>query len=126
MGTALVYVLWRQRYEAAPPAKPAPAPRKKRPIISPEIDITEAPLAEIRAEAEEASAAPAAPPAERLEVIRGIGPKFAERLHAAGIHTFAALAAETPERLREIVRAQSWQKIEPEAWIAEARRLAEE
>ncbi len=121
MGTALVYVLWRQRYEAAPPAEPAPAPRKKRPLASPEIDITEAPLADEN----EKSAAPATPPAERLEVIRGIGPKFAERLHAAGIHTFAALAAETPERLREIVRAQSWQKIEPEAWIAEARRLAE-
>ncbi len=120
LGAALVYVLWRRRSamplppEAAP--KSAPLPPARRPA-SREIDITESALAEGAEASPEASA-------ERLEAIRGIGPKFAGRLHAAGIHTFEALAAQSPERLREIVQAQPWQKIEPEAWIAEASRLA--
>ncbi len=125
MGTALVWVLLRRRSETEtlPEGTPVPA-RARRPAPS-EIDITEAPVAEAEAEAEKAETSEGVAPADRLEVIRGIGPKFAERLRSAGIRTFNALAAETPEHLREIVRAQSWQKVEPEVWIAEARRLAE-
>ncbi len=81
------------------------------PRVPPEIDIT-----------------PAGPPADEaggdaLERIRGIGPVFAGRLRAAGIRTFAALAAQSPEHLRAVVQAQPWQKVDPQAWIAEARRF---
>jgi predicted flap endonuclease-1-like 5' DNA nuclease len=66
----------------------------------------------------------AAPERDDLEIINGIGPVFAKRFNAAGIHTFAQLAALTPDRTREIAAAQSWQKIDPEAWVAEAAHLA--
>ncbi len=125
MGAALVWVLLRRRSEAEALTEGAPAPARARRPAPPEIDITEAPVAEAEAEAEKAETSEGAAPADRLEAIRGIGPRFAERLRAAGIRTFEALAAETPERLREIVRAQGWQKVEPKVWIAEARRLAE-
>jgi predicted flap endonuclease-1-like 5' DNA nuclease len=56
--------------------------------------------------------------------INGIGPVFEQRLFDAGIVTFAQLAEQTPERLREIVAAQSWQDIDAADWIAEAGRRA--
>ena len=57
--------------------------------------------------------------------INGIGPVYEQRLFDAGVYTFADLAAMTPERVREIIKSQSWQDIDPDAWIAEARKLAE-
>lgn len=38
-----------------------------------------------------------------LKKIEGIGPKIAETLHAAGIVSFADLAASTPEKISEII-----------------------
>lgn len=116
MGAALAWVLLRRRTETLPanedltcsPAQVTPA----------EIDITTPLVAE---HPEEAS--PAEERRDRLETIHGIGPKFAERLHAAGVHTFSALAAQSPEHLLEIVQAQPWQKVEPEQWIQEAKDL---
>ncbi|MFN2199150.1 MAG: helix-hairpin-helix domain-containing protein [Anaerolineales bacterium] len=61
---------------------------------------------------------------DRLEVIKGIGPVFARRLHEAGINTFADLAAASPEKLREIVAAKSWQAVEPDEWIKAAAALS--
>ncbi|MCL4295638.1 MAG: DUF4332 domain-containing protein [Anaerolineae bacterium] len=61
---------------------------------------------------------------DKLEDITGIGVVFAQRLNEAGIYTFAQLAEQTPERLREIIKPESWQKIEPEKWLAEAREFA--
>lgn len=52
--------------------------------------------------------------------IVGIGPVFAKRLEAANIKSFADLASTTPDQLRSIVKAEDWQKIEPERWISEA------
>lgn len=61
-----------------------------------------------------------------LERIHGIGEVFANRLREAGVHTFAQLAELTPHQIHEIIRPESWQKIEPDEWIAEARELAHE
>ena len=55
--------------------------------------------------------------------INGIGPVYEQRLFDAGITAFADLVAQSPERLRELVGAKSWQEIDTEAWIAEARQL---
>ena len=41
---------------------------------------------------------------ENLEIIEGIGPKIADKLHESGIHTFAQLAEATPETLEQILR----------------------
>jgi predicted flap endonuclease-1-like 5' DNA nuclease len=65
-------------------------------------------------------------PEDALERIKGIGAVFARRLKAAGIRTFGQLAEATPDRIREIIKPEEWQKIDPEAWIAEARTLAAE
>lgn len=61
---------------------------------------------------------------DNLEEINGIGIVFAKRLNEAGIYTFAQLAEQTPERLREVIKPEAWQKIEPEQWIAEAKGFA--
>lgn len=59
-----------------------------------------------------------------LEVIDGIGPVFERKLYEAGVTTFAMLAELSPAQVREIIKPQNWQKIEPENWIAEAAKLA--
>jgi predicted flap endonuclease-1-like 5' DNA nuclease len=70
-----------------------------------------------------ADTAPAVP--DDLEAITGIGPVYAGRLHGAGIQTFAQLAELSPDQIREIIGPiRSGHMIEPEKWIAEARRLA--
>lgn len=66
---------------------------------------------------------PAAEPAvkeDNLEEIDGIGATYARRLRAAGIRTFADLAALTPEQVRKAAKAQPWQG-DPAAWIAQAK-----
>lgn len=62
--------------------------------------------------------------ADDLTIIRGIGPKFAETLHAAGITTFAALAKLTPEELEQIIKPAAWQKVDFAEWIAQASERA--
>lgn len=60
---------------------------------------------------------------DQLEAIKGIGRVFAQKLNAAGIHTFADLAAQTPERLREIIgTARASSMVHPADWIQEARQ----
>ncbi len=54
--------------------------------------------------------------ADDLTVIKGIGPKKAEQLQAAGIHTFAALARTSPQELAEIGSVSEETAAE---WIAE-------
>lgn len=72
------------------------------------------------------AAQPAAPVVQdRLEEIKGIGRVFAQKLNAAGIHTFADLAAQTPEHLREIIGAnRASSTIQPAEWIQQAQQLS--
>jgi len=65
---------------------------------------------------------------DRLEDIRGIGKVLAQRLNAAGVYTFADLAAQTPEQLRTIIgTARNAPLMNLEEWITEARqRVADE
>ncbi|MCE7986003.1 MAG: hypothetical protein DYG89_32905 [Caldilinea sp. CFX5] len=61
---------------------------------------------------------------DQLEVIKGIGRVFAQKLNAAGIYTFADLAAQTPERLREIIgTARAGSMVQPADWIQQAGQL---
>jgi large subunit ribosomal protein L21 len=66
---------------------------------------------------------PNAAPADDLTQINGIGPAFASRLNEAGITTFADLANQSPEEVREAARIAGGQ-ADPEEWIAEAGTLA--
>ncbi len=83
--------------------------------------------AEAEAEAEpepEPTPAPAEP--DDLKRIEGIGPKMEQVLHAAGITTFAELAARTPEELQAILDAAGVRRItSPETWAEQAKLAAE-
>jgi predicted flap endonuclease-1-like 5' DNA nuclease len=60
-----------------------------------------------------------------LTGIKGIGRIYQWKLRDAGINSYAHLAQTTPERIREILDAPAWRKIEPETWIAQAKQLSE-
>lgn len=64
------------------------------------------------------------PARDPLIDINGIGPVIEKRMFDAGIFTFAQLAEQAPERLRQIARLQDWQDADPNAWVAEARERA--
>jgi len=52
--------------------------------------------------------------------INGIGPRYDQRLRAAGVTTFASLAAMTVDELAAIIRAPSWRKTDYTDWIRQA------
>lgn len=83
----------------------------------------EARVAALRAQEMKPQQTPEGPPqADDLRRIEGIGPTYAARLEGAGVTTFAALAALSPERLLQITQARS-----PEtavAWISAAAALS--
>ena len=69
--------------------------------------------------------APIAPVPDRLEEIRGIGTTFARRLNAAGIYTFADLAAQPPDTLRTLIgQTRVSPLVDPQQWITEAAQRA--
>ena len=61
-----------------------------------------------------------------LKVINGIGPKMEKVLNAAGIMTYADLAAFNEAGLKNILLAENprYAMYEPKEWIAEAKKLA--
>lgn len=61
-----------------------------------------------------------------LIVIKGIGPVIARKLNEAGVCTFEALGALTPERLREIVGEAIQRLANEEDIIHQAQKLAAE
>jgi len=70
-----------------------------------------------------ASPPPAPSAQDDLEQIKGIGRVFAQKLNAAGIYTMADLAAQTPERLREIIGAtRGGVMAQPADWIQQAQQ----
>ena len=71
---------------------------------------------------------PEAVEADDLKVIEGIGPKISQVLAAAGIATFASLAATTPERIEDILAAESSRLAglaDPTTWPEQAQLAAE-
>lgn len=71
------------------------------------------------------SDAPADNPGDDLKRIEGIGPKIARALHAAGITTFAQLAALEPAQISAILRASTIRLAFTETWPEQARLAAE-
>jgi ribosomal protein L30 len=67
-----------------------------------------------------APAATAEVAADDLEVIEGIGPKISSVLKAAGISTFAQLAAASVAQLTEILQAADLRLAVPETWPEQA------
>lgn len=63
-----------------------------------------------------------------LKLIHGIGTVLEERLHAAGIHTYAQLAAMTPEMIASAlgnVIGLTIKRIVDQDWIGQAREFAQ-
>jgi predicted flap endonuclease-1-like 5' DNA nuclease len=60
---------------------------------------------------------PATP--DDFAVLHGVGAAFAERLHQAGIRTFASLARLTPEEVAERCEVPVW-RIRRDDWIGQA------
>jgi len=94
-----------------------------------DVDAVEAEL-DVAVDAEMAAAAVTPADLVRpddLTVIDGIGPKLAERLNAAGVATFAALAAWQPgdiERFEATLPPVQRGRLEREDWIGQASGLA--
>ena len=137
-GAMLVKVLKLGEPHSPAPATTAPAPIA--PETSPGVDAAApamvAPAAPVEDAAPGAVATPDAPPGSPMSIdpllireddftrINGIGPVFDQRLKAAGIHTFAELAARTPAEIAEIVK---WPlaRVERAAIVEQARQLAQ-
>lgn len=114
----------------ASPAEAEPAPRRKA-ASSPAKAETPARAdtpanAEAAAQAEPAASAKAKPHApDDLVAIEGIGPKIAGILKAAGIATFADLAATDVSRLSDILHDANLRLADPTTWPEQAQLAAE-
>ena len=98
---------------AAPAKKPAKAKADKAP----------APAAKKAAKPAKAEAAPAA--ADDLKKLTGVGPALEKKLIAAGITSYAQIAAWTDADVAAIDEQLSFKgKIEREGWIDQAKELA--
>jgi large subunit ribosomal protein L21 len=62
--------------------------------------------------------------ADDLTKIEGIGPKIAETLQAAGISTFAELAAAEPAKIAEIIAEVRGNHV-PDTWPTQAKLAAD-
>ena len=73
-----------------------------------------------------ASAAPASEEADDLKKIEGIGPKIEEVLKSNGITTFAALAAASPDALKEMLTeaGPQFNRANPATWPEQAAMAA--
>ncbi len=93
------------------------------PIIAPAATKKAATKA---APATTAKAAPKAAKGDDLGKVEGIGPKIAEHFNAAGINTFAELAATSVERLQEILNeaGPNYASHNPGTWPKQAELAA--
>ena len=102
---------------AAPAKKPATAKAEKAPAPA------KAPAAKKAAKPAKAEAAPAA--ADDLKKLTGVGPALEKKLIAAGITSYAQIAAWTDADVAAIDEQLSFKgKIEREGWIDQAKELA--
>ena len=58
---------------------------------------------------------------DSLRELHGIGPALEQRLYSAGITTFAMLAEQDPERLRDAIGIRHLPDADPASWISQAR-----
>ena len=58
-----------------------------------------------------------------LTAIKGIGRIYQWKLRDGGINTYEELAGSTPERIREVLEAKEWQRLDPSSWIEQAQAL---
>jgi large subunit ribosomal protein L21 len=100
---------------AAPVAAAKPAAKAK----------AAAPVAAAKPAAKAKAAAPAEAGADDLKQLSGVGPALEKKLHAAGVTSFAQIAAWTDADVAAMDEKLSLKgRIEREGWIAQAKELA--
>ncbi|MFT4523497.1 MAG: putative flap endonuclease-1-like 5' DNA nuclease [Bacteroidia bacterium] len=99
------------------------APKKEAKAPKVEAVAEESPKA---AKPKAALKAKAAPKGDKLTKIEGVGPKIASVLAEAGLDSFAAVAASTPEAIREILDAAegNFAAHDPGTWTKQAEMAA--
>ena len=99
----------------------AAAPSKKKPAKAAEKTETPKKAAEPKKAAPKAEAATA----DDLKKLSGVGPALEKKLLAAGVTTFAQIAAWGPEDIAEFDEKLSFKgRIERENWVEQAKDLA--
>jgi len=108
----------------APAPKAPKAEKRKETTSQPEEVKEEAP----EAEKKPAPAVKSEGKADDLKKLEGVGPKLEEILNAAGIKTYAGLAAISVEKMKEILAGAGsrYASKDPAPWIEKAKELAEE
>jgi len=109
---------------AAKPAKKAEkkaeAPKKAEKKAEPKAEKTAAPKKAAPKKAAKAEAG-----SDDLKQLSGVGPALEKKLHAAGVTTFAQIAAWTADDVAAMDEKLSFKgRIEREGWIAQAKDLA--
>lgn len=92
------------------------------------VDVEAAEMDMDLAGVEEGQIGPQPSQADDLKIVEGIGPKIESVLHAAGIRTFAELAATPADRIDEILAAESTRLAslaDPTTWPEQAQLAAE-
>lgn len=109
-------------------AAPKPKVEKPAPPVEAAVPAPSASVAEVAAPAPKASRAKKTSGGDDLTVIEGLGPKSAQALIAAGITTFAQIAAMSGDELQEIVKVQAKVRIldgQTKTWPKQAKFLVE-
>lgn len=100
-----------------------------QPVVEVDVAVAEAPVAAEKSVKKEVKAeAPAvAAEGDDLKKIEGVGPKIAEIFNAAGINTYAELAATSVEKLSEILAeaGSRYASKNPGTWPEQAKLAAE-
>ncbi|SEW11418.1 LSU ribosomal protein L21P [Cognatiyoonia koreensis] len=104
----------------------ASTPKKKAETKKAEAKAEAAPKAEKKAPAKKAAAKKEATAGgDDLKELSGVGPALEKKLHAAGVTTFAQIAAWTPEDVAAMDEKLSFKgRIDREGWIDQAKKLA--
>ena len=115
----LLWRLWKRMSDQAP--VPAIEIEAQPPEPAVEVTVESEAEQEVAAKIEKAAETPVAP--DDLKRIEGIGPKFSGVLQAAGILTYAQLAAATPGELDKILEAEDprlSRLADPTSWPEQA------
>lgn len=103
------------------PAPAAPAPEAEAPATEPEA----VPEPVNEASSEDATEVSGGGGADDLKKLKGVGPALEKKLHAAGVTSFAQIAAWGPEDVAEMDDKLSFKgRIERDDWIGQAKDLA--
>lgn len=101
------------------------AESEPQPAKAPQTVVAAAPARTAAEPAAPAAMQAATSASDDLALIEGIGPKIASVLKAAGISTFAELAATDVARLSEILQSANLRLADPATWPEQAQLAAE-